>query len=1321
MRSPEKSRSYMKGGLEEGSDVKGVRAIKEEDLEGNERRHKSNKLRKNGSGEESDGWGGSGRSSDYRNVNRKRSGGSSRGYKDVEDQDVRKDMHSGLVEKNQEESTLEKLSIFYQDGELENRHYGGDKPGSWGHGRVEESDKNFSRKTALKLSDHEWSQSKERKRDEKDQDMDRDKTSDKDSRSLEKRESSRERGHGSSDHGKNPKRRLDESDVVKKTEESNSADKSELRSGKGPDSKRDNTRERVTSARPEFCDGKGKGLEYSSEKGKSYSRDESRVDPERTKSRSRSDAAEEDSKASPLTRDDRSGTERNEKYREQKTTSREPAEHQEKSFNLEDDVNTRTRVKNDKYIEQRSTCDDASEYREKSFNPEEDAKAWAGEKNDKYREQKMSSHDAAKIRGKSFNPEGHANTWIGEKNEKLVDDTTSRNPAENREKSFNPEEDGKARSGRKNEKCREQKTTSCDPAETQEKSSIQEEDGNTWTRDANEREVGHSTRSRSPEKSGRNRPEPENFEMDYDRSSVIKRKEPEKDAYKDERVKSRDDGWGDRNRDREGSRDNWKRRQPFSNDKDGDVVYDRDREWELPRRGRDRIDNERPLGRSGNRREGRSEAVKASSNTGISTENYDVIEIQPNFTRRNQGQVFDSKSGSQDEWAVPRDDWPRASAVGFAAPGESSKEWQLDEGAVMLDHNAWRDDADSQEEKTRGQKGVGHPSGGQSSSSGSQPPYGNHEPISLGRTGQQGVKGGRMGIGNRLRPAGRDNQHVNMPVPLFRSPFGPIGMPPPVPLQPLNPSMSPAPGPVPPGGFIPPFSPPIVWPGPRGVDLNMLPGVSSVSPGPPVQRFPPNMGTPPNPAMFFNQPGPGRGVTPIGSGPGFNAIVPVGRGQVNDRISGAWVPPKSGGPSGKAPSRGEQNDYSQNFVDTGMRPQNFIRELELTNVEDYPKLRELIQKKDEIVAKSAAAPMYYKCDLREFVLSSDFFGTKFDVILVDPPWEEYVHRAPGTDHTEYWTLEEIMNLKIEAIADTPSFIFLWVGDGVGLEQGRQCLKKWGFRRCEDICWVKTNKHTATPALRHDSHTLFQHSKEHCLMGIKGTVRRSTDGHIIHANIDTDVIIAEEPPYGSTAKPDDIYRIIEHFSLGRRRLELFGEDHNIRSGWLTVGRGLSSSNFNSEAYARNFTDKDGKIWQGGGGRNPPPEAPHLVVTTPDIESLRPKSPMKNQQQLQQQQSSASISLTTATSGNKRPPAGNSPQRPNAAFSLSQEAAASDALGPPWASPMDQALQGRDFGVVVHGDHIFDMYGGYNAPPPPPPMLRNGQYLDFESQGGMNPPM
>ena len=33
--------------------------------------------------------------------------------------------------------------------------------------------------------------------------------------------------------------------------------------------------------------------------------------------------------------------------------------------------------------------------------------------------------------------------------------------------------------------------------------------------------------------------------------------------------------------------------------------------------------------------------------------------------------------------------------------------------------------------------------------------------------------------------------------------------------------------------------------------------------------------------------------------------------------------------------------------------------------------------------------------------------------------------------------------------------------------------------------------------------------------------------------------------------------------GRRRLELFGEDHNIRPGWVTVGSSLVGSNFNPQ--------------------------------------------------------------------------------------------------------------------------------------------------------------
>jgi N6-adenosine-specific RNA methylase IME4 len=53
------------------------------------------------------------------------------------------------------------------------------------------------------------------------------------------------------------------------------------------------------------------------------------------------------------------------------------------------------------------------------------------------------------------------------------------------------------------------------------------------------------------------------------------------------------------------------------------------------------------------------------------------------------------------------------------------------------------------------------------------------------------------------------------------------------------------------------------------------------------------------------------------------------------------------------------------------------------------------------------------------------------------------------------------------------------------------------------------------------------------MGIKGNVRRGLDGQVIHANCDTDIIVGEEPPLGSTAKPEELYGIIERFCNGRR--------------------------------------------------------------------------------------------------------------------------------------------------------------------------------------------
>lgn len=92
------------------------------------------------------------------------------------------------------------------------------------------------------------------------------------------------------------------------------------------------------------------------------------------------------------------------------------------------------------------------------------------------------------------------------------------------------------------------------------------------------------------------------------------------------------------------------------------------------------------------------------------------------------------------------------------------------------------------------------------------------------------------------------------------------------------------------------------------------------------------------------------------------------------------------------------------------------------------------------------------------------------------------------------------------------------------------------------------------------------------MGIKGTVKRSTDGDFIHANVDIDLIITEEPEIGNIEKPVEIFHIIEHFCLGRRRLHLFGRDSTIRPG-RTSGKEKRTLPPGMQA--------SGTTWQGGG--------------------------------------------------------------------------------------------------------------------------------------------
>jgi len=307
-----------------------------------------------------------------------------------------------------------------------------------------------------------------------------------------------------------------------------------------------------------------------------------------------------------------------------------------------------------------------------------------------------------------------------------------------------------------------------------------------------------------------------------------------------------------------------------------------------------------------------------------------------------------------------------------------------------------------------------------------------------------------------------------------------------------------------------------------------------------------------------------------------------------------------------------RNDLNEAYLNTGRRPQNMLQGVALEErFSEYPKLQKLITLHSDLVADHAHPPTYLEADLRSFELPS-LLPVKYDCILIDPPLEEYTKSHPTHAPSKPWTWDEIAELPIPQIANNPGLIWLWVGSGKadeagvsGLDKGREILAKWGYRRCEDIVWLKTN--AKRPGLENEAETktILTHTKEHCLMGIRGTVRRSTDSHFVHCNVDTDVIVWEGDEQDPLHKPPELYNLIESFCLGTRRLELFGSSKNARAGWLTVGmevepplplKEYGPEEYPPQSYVKGVYDTYFSY-----------EIPNLVPSPAEIEALRPRSP------------------------------------------------------------------------------------------------------------------
>ncbi|KAJ3196681.1 hypothetical protein HDU67_003962, partial [Dinochytrium kinnereticum] len=141
---------------------------------------------------------------------------------------------------------------------------------------------------------------------------------------------------------------------------------------------------------------------------------------------------------------------------------------------------------------------------------------------------------------------------------------------------------------------------------------------------------------------------------------------------------------------------------------------------------------------------------------------------------------------------------------------------------------------------------------------------------------------------------------------------------------------------------------------------------------------------------------------------------------------------------------------------------------------------------------------------------------KFDVIMMDPPWQLASHAPSRGVAIGY---DQLPDSAIEALPlhllQTDGFIFVWVINAK-YTKAFDLFEKWGYTYCDDITWVKR---TVNRRMAKGHGYYLQHAKETCLMARKGN-----DPVGCRHNIGSDVIYSERR--GQSQKPEEMYEMIE---------------------------------------------------------------------------------------------------------------------------------------------------------------------------------------------------
>lgn len=297
--------------------------------------------------------------------------------------------------------------------------------------------------------------------------------------------------------------------------------------------------------------------------------------------------------------------------------------------------------------------------------------------------------------------------------------------------------------------------------------------------------------------------------------------------------------------------------------------------------------------------------------------------------------------------------------------------------------------------------------------------------------------------------------------------------------------------------------------------------------------------------------------------------------------------------SGFRPTREiHSNDYTNHYIHEGSNPQSHVMNIE-NPVEGYPKLQKLFDEKEKQIADYATRPLGCKVSIDKMVPTLNQWiqrdNLTFDVVMI----------GCLTDNQFIYPL--LTQLPLDKLVSKPGFLFIWasahkINELTRLLNNEIWAKK--FRRSEELVFVPIDKNSPFyPGLAGEDTTLVEKMQWHCWMCITGTVRRSSDGHLIHCNVDTDLSIETEETQNG-AIPPDLYKVAENFSTATKRLHIIpartGWETPVRArpGWVIMSPDVMLNNFNPKEYKESIN-----------------EIGNHVPFNDEIESLRPKSPVQ----------------------------------------------------------------------------------------------------------------